>query len=743
MRITTLFNAVVLAVSFAASSQTIVIDSLYEAFSAAKEDTSKINILIDISREYDLADTAGLEVVKKAYRLAQEIDSEKIKARSEAALGLFYYEIGLDTGLILLNLAIDRYDSIGLVNKVSDTYWNMSLIFERRNNYDSTIYFLEQSLSIAETAKYNTGIAHANYSLGIIHNTRGKNTLALKHSLLAKEYFEKAGKMMEVSWALNQLGIVYDYMGLYAEALDNYLKAREIAIETKDVQGEILIINNLGVIYDNMDNTEMALKYYQEALEKSGIFEYKEDEATLLNNLSYIHLKKGDTTQAISALWKALKISSETNNLPCFDIYPLEGLSDIYISQNQLDSAGYYLDITLKKATICEDIGILTAVHKNLGLLYEKKGEFNRSLRSLNKSLKLANEAKLSPDIKKSLFSLYNFHKNRGNTGKALELLEKYRLFSDSLQDRKNIEKANQLAAEYEFRKQVEVLKSDRLASEMVLEEEIRSQALERKYIILALILLFFLFLTLGRSYYLIQKQNKKLTWLNEEKNTLMGVVAHDLRNPLNMIKGLMQLIVGVKTNRDNENSEKYLHLIKMSTQKMTDMIDKVLDISAIENMKVNLTLAKEDLTKLLMKTSENFEFLATKKNIKIQNNYDDSIPHFSNVDSNYFDQIIDNLISNGIKFSDSGKKIYVDLKTKDGYQVISVKDEGPGIGEEEQKSLFNRFKTLAAKPTSNEHSTGLGLSIVKKFVTAMDGEIFCESQLGKGATFFLKFKEA
>ncbi len=742
MRSTFLLTTVFLTVSFAAISQSVVIDSLNREYLAATSDTTKVKLLLDIATEYEFSDTSGLEVAKKAYRLSQKIDSEKIKTHAAAKLGLFYYQLGIDSGTFLLELAISKYDELSLGTSISDTYLNMSMIHQRKNDNDSAILLLEKSLAVAIENDYDFGVAEANYSLGLIHNIRGKNSSALKHGIQAKEFYEKDGKRKEVSQALNQIGIVYDYMGLYAEAVDHYIQAREIAIETRDTQGEILILNNLGVVYDNMNNPEAALNYYEEALEKSGIFENQEDEATLLNNISYIYLKNGDTLQAKRALWRALEIGYEAN-IPCFDFYPQEGLGSLYISQNQLDSASYYFNKALINGTECEDVGILTAVYKGLGELFEKRGDFNSALRSFNKSLELAQEADLNNDVKGTLLSLYNFHKSRGNTSAALRHLESYRVLSDSLQKTKNIEKANQLVAEYEFRKQVEEMRTEQLATEMALEEKIATQNRERMFILLALVLLFLLLLTLGRSYFMIQKQNKKLKWLNEEKNTLLGVVAHDLRNPLNMIKGLMQLIVGVKTISEEDDSDKYLHLIKISTQKMSDMIDKVLDISAIENMKVNLNMSKEDLTKLLTRSSENFELLAAKKDIKIEQAYDPNSACYSEVDSNYFEQVMDNLISNGIKFSNPGKKLTIDVKKEEGYQVVSVKDEGPGISEEEQKNLFNRFKTLAAKPTSHEQSVGLGLSIVKKFVTAMEGEIFCKSELGRGTTFFLKFKEA
>lgn len=743
MRKTALYVFLIAFISLDLNAQHSNVDSLKSLLVETTADSTRVRLLLDISREYELDEEEGLALAKEAYQLAKSLDSEMQKARSEVALGYFYLELGLDSGSILINKAKERYQALNQLDKLADISWNLSYHHEIRNDFDSAIYFLEQSLALARQGDYTIGIGEANYGLSHLKSNKGRYAEALKHALEAVEQYKKAGARHWIGDAFNQIGIIYDFMGMYPEAMEHYLKARDIAVELEEPESEILIANNLGILFDNMNNSEEALKYYNEVLEKAGIFDLKEDEATALNNISYIYLKNGDTTQAQAALKRSLLISKEAD-MRCFDIYPLEGIGSVYTALGELDSADYYLHLTREKALICQDLAILTTTYKSLGQLYEKQGKFTQALRSLEKSLEMARKTSIGTDLKESLKALFTFHKNRSNSTKALFYLESYQQLSDSLNEASNAEKASKLATEYEFRKQVRILEDEQNASKAAYDAEILTRTIQNRYTLIALGLFILLAITLTRSYYLIQRQNKKLKWLNEEKNTLMGVVAHDLRNPLNMIKGLMQLITGVKTvNDDEESSDKYLHLIKMSTQKMSDMIAKVLDISAIESMKVNLDMKRTNLTELLAKSSENFDLLAKKKNISIQNSFDSNTTHFANVDPSYFDQTIDNLISNAVKFSDSGEKIHLDIKSEAGSIIVSVKDEGPGISQEQQKSLFKKFKTLGAKPTSHEQSTGLGLSIVKKFVTAMDGEISCESELGAGTTFLLKFKQA
>jgi signal transduction histidine kinase len=109
-------------------------------------------------------------------------------------------------------------------------------------------------------------------------------------------------------------------------------------------------------------------------------------------------------------------------------------------------------------------------------------------------------------------------------------------------------------------------------------------------------------------------------------------------------------------------------------------------------------------------------------------------------VDPSLAVQVLENLISNAVKYSPPGKSIFVRLKKHAQGVRVEVQDEGPGLSAEDQKKLFGKFARLSAKPTGGEHSTGLGLSIVKKMVEAMKGKVWCESELGRGATFIVEF---
>ncbi len=112
-------------------------------------------------------------------------------------------------------------------------------------------------------------------------------------------------------------------------------------------------------------------------------------------------------------------------------------------------------------------------------------------------------------------------------------------------------------------------------------------------------------------------------------------------------------------------------------------------------------------------------------------------------VDKNYLTQVFENLLSNAIKFSPRDKDVWIRVKEINGEIWVYFIDEGPGIEKDEMNRLFGKYQRLSAKPTGGEHSTGLGLSIVKKYVDVMGGRVWCESESGKGSYFIVALKRS
>lgn len=230
---------------------------------------------------------------------------------------------------------------------------------------------------------------------------------------------------------------------------------------------------------------------------------------------------------------------------------------------------------------------------------------------------------------------------------------------------------------------------------------------------------------------------HNELTILNSEKDEFLGIAAHDLKNPLGGIRGLAELLLDHRSEMDDNELNTILSSIINSSERMFDLIANLLDINAIERGGITLHPIPITAKTPLQQIAEQYRQRATAKSISLSVDSDES--HIVNADEQAFVQIMDNLISNAVKYSPHGKAIRIRSSMQNGFCRIEVEDEGPGISAQDMEKLFGKFVRLSALPTGGEHSTGLGLSIVKKLVELMNGKIWCESMQGKGATFIVE----
>lgn len=233
-----------------------------------------------------------------------------------------------------------------------------------------------------------------------------------------------------------------------------------------------------------------------------------------------------------------------------------------------------------------------------------------------------------------------------------------------------------------------------------------------------------------------INTKNEELANLNREKSGMMSVVAHDLKSPLNNIKGLMELLR--LEGSLNENQEEYVSRIMRITSEGRSLITDLLDIHSYEHSDSQINWAKLNLKELIGNWKGNYDQELIRKNQQLViEDIHDTIE--INTDETMLCRILDNLLSNAIKFSENGKSIFLKAWIDNGNSIISLRDEGPGISEEDQKNMFKMFQKLSAKPTGGESSNGLGLSIIKTLLEKLKGEIEVNSKLGDGTIFTVK----
>ncbi len=217
-----------------------------------------------------------------------------------------------------------------------------------------------------------------------------------------------------------------------------------------------------------------------------------------------------------------------------------------------------------------------------------------------------------------------------------------------------------------------------------------------------------------------ISDQKEKLAGLIEEKDYIIRILAHDLRSPLNNIKGLVKLMEMEASEKD---MKEYKALILKTTLGAENLVNKVLEMDKSEHEELNVQMKELEIMPLLDQLSQKMQELAIRKNINIKL---ENLAEKSRVkaDKTYLNLIFENLISNAIKFSEPYKAIEIKLSNTPEILKVEVMDEGPGISSKEENMLFKKFSKLSTKPTAGEISTGLGLSLVKRYVELINGEV-------------------
>ncbi len=247
--------------------------------------------------------------------------------------------------------------------------------------------------------------------------------------------------------------------------------------------------------------------------------------------------------------------------------------------------------------------------------------------------------------------------------------------------------------------------------------------------------------LELRRNLIQLNQNNLELTRLNQSKNDFLNMAAHDLKNPLSAIKGYAEEILEASSDMtDNELQDVATHIADAS-QHMFELVINLLDVNAIESHMTDLKCEATDLAITLQQLQHQYQQRAALKNIDLQLHID-PVP-LAHAHTASVHQIFDNLISNALKYSPLNRRVEVRLHKVNDKIQIAVQDQGQGLSEQDQQRLFQKFTRLSARPTGGEHSSGLGLFIVKKLVDAMQAKIWCESELGQGATFIVQFSAA
>jgi signal transduction histidine kinase len=230
-----------------------------------------------------------------------------------------------------------------------------------------------------------------------------------------------------------------------------------------------------------------------------------------------------------------------------------------------------------------------------------------------------------------------------------------------------------------------------------------------------------------------LAEANERLQSAIETRDIFLGMAAHDLRTPLTAIRGFADLIANPRT--PTEDRVEMVDAIRATTQDMLKLLNDLLDITAIESGKISIKPIAVPLTTFVERIYRLNRHIGDQKSIDLQCSVQKGVRQ-ARFDPQRIQQVLDNLISNAFKYSNSGTTVVLDVYQDDENLVFTVTDQGQGIPESELEMIFSAFRKGTPRPTANEGSTGLGLTICKKIVELHGGTITAESKVGIGSRF-------
>ncbi len=596
---------------------------------------------------------------------------------------------------------------------------------------DSANVFLDSAEQISKRINYKHGLAEVEKARGAIYSMEGDYANALRASGKALTMFRQLQDTLKLAKTYLLLGNIYVSTNNNSEALRYYRNASNLFGIIKNHKSLAGVNNNIGIIYWRKGLLDSASMFFNKALLTYMELNDKESLATSYTNIGIIYAENKKIQKAISYYEKSNATLIQLNQTYGQAINNLN-IGDAYMRLKEYDKATKHVKIAISIAEFEGYKSLLADQYYTVGEIEEAKGDYKKAIKWYRKS----------EQIEDSLFD--------SETNVAMMEVQSKQLEEIQQREIEKIQQINEgalntaklkntlllvvsgfilvllLVASTYFYKRARVARQINNQNLQILSQ--KSKIYQQAKAIA------------DKNEALLEK-NAKLEELNEEKNYIMNVVAHDLKSPLNQIQGLAE-VIRLEEGTLSSTQQECLSNISTSSERLSMMINRILNTRAIESDNLEYQASNVKVGRILHQIVGNFQPLADQKNISILTSGVVGSPSVKG-DKHHIQQVIENLISNAIKFSPPSKKVEIALKIEDKRAVLSFKDEGPGLTKDDFDKLFVEYANLSAQPTGDETSTGLGLSIVKKYVELMEGEIWCKSTFGHGATFFLAFNLA
>ena len=571
---------------------------------------------------------------------------------------------------------------------------------------------------------------------------------AINYAKKGLYYAQKIKNEKLIGDAYGNLGTAYEIKSDYAHALKNLYKALAIFENLNDKTKLISIFNNLGLIYIDLKNYQEGLFFYNKALRLSYQSKKERNISLLLNNIGDVYLQKKEYKNALNYFYKALIINKKLDDIEGIGL----NLSNIGICNINLKNYEKGIEMLNKSIATYNDGSSLFNTYNiyDLGRAYylmsldekyknDKNTYIEKSIRLLENALQNFKKFNSLKDIQETYLYLSKVNKVKGNFAVALDCFEKYSEIKDSIFSKESEKKL----ANVKFQREID------LRDKQIEIQTLRIKSETRKVYLLITIsiavaallgLFLFLYVSKRKNNQLLKEKNTLISNINAQKDKFYSIIAHDLRGPFNGFLGLTELMAEDIDLMSKDEIKFAAVNMKSSAQNLFNLLENLLEWSRMEQNLIPFDPQEYSLKQFVLDSIITLNNNADKKEINISTNIPSDIEIFA--DKNMLQAIIRNIVLNAIKFTQKNGAVNIQGKHEGKNTIIIVSDNGIGMSPKTIKDLFNLDGQNNRIGTDDEPSTGLGLILCKEFIDKHKGNIWVESEEGKGSTFYISFPD-
>ncbi|WP_147678708.1 tetratricopeptide repeat-containing sensor histidine kinase [Algibacter pacificus] len=606
-------------------------------------------------------------------------------------------------------------------------------------NLDSLLIGANEIIKLSQAIKYTKGEALGYLNKGGYYSGTGQQELAIKCFTKAISKAKKTNALEIILESKSELGNEYAFQDEYAKALQEYLSGIEIAKENNSTSYLSVYYINLSVLYSSQKEYNQTIYFLNKAMKLNKIKGDKRLTGITLSNLAYTYVEIGDIANASIHVDECISIF-ENLKLHHWLTYAYEIKANIYIEQNQFSNALMWLK---KSEGINEKIDqkrYKIELYTLMAQAYFGLNNYELSESYAMKALKLSKEFNSLVNRNDILDILFKIKKITGDLFAALSYLEELKAIADTININNNKKELRILKTNQAFKQEKEQY--------ILINKERRIK--HRSYIFIA-VLIILSFLTviiilkknnktqsrlnqkLLENTKALEKNQKHLNEVNATKNKLFSIIAHDLRGPINTFKSLFDLFFS-----SDLTAKEFITFMPQIGKNIDSIAFTLNNLLTWGQTQMNGLVTKPSVTAVKTLVDENIRLLskqAEEKHIQIIGAISSKVIVWC--DRNQIDIVIRNLISNAVKFTPIQGTITISAIDKKEAWELQVKDTGVGM---DSKTLSNIFKdkfTSSSYGTMNEKGTGLGLKVCKEMVKNNGGQIWVESVLNQGTSFF------